>query len=134
MSDFTDIFEKEINFKNGLFGLEEYRKYKIKKIEGNDSFYLLQSCEDAQLAMVVMNPFQFIEDYEITLDDAVVKNLNIKDEREVIVFNTVTLANEEKDFTTNLVAPLIINVKNNCAEQIILNNSKYKIKEKIFKE
>ena len=84
--------------------------------------------------MVVMNPFQFIEDYEITLDDAVVKNLNIKDEREVIVFNTVTLANEEKDFTTNLVAPLIINVKNNCGEQIILKNSKYKIKEKIFKE
>ena len=134
MSDFTDIFEKEINFKNGLLGLEEYKKYKINKIEGNDSFYLLQSCEDVELAMVVMNPFQFIEDYEITLDDAVVKNLNIKDEREVIVFNTVTLANEEKDFTTNLVAPLIINVKNNCAEQIILNNSKYKIKEKIFKE
>lgn len=134
MSGFTDIFEKEINFKNGLLGLEEYKKYKITKIEGNDSFYLLQSCEDVELAMVVMNPFQFIEDYEITLDDAVVKNLNIKDEREVIVFNTVTLANEEKDFTTNLVAPLIINVKNNCAEQIILNNSKYKIKEKIFKE
>lgn len=134
MSGFTDIFEKEINFKNGLLGLEEYKKYKITKIEGNDSFYLLQSCEDAKLAMVVMNPFQFIEDYEITLDDAVVKNLNIKDEREVIVFNTVTLANEEKDFTTNLVAPLIINVKNNCGEQIILNNSKYKIKEKIFKE
>ncbi|WP_294358245.1 flagellar assembly protein FliW [uncultured Clostridium sp.] len=134
MSGFTDIFEKEINFKTGILGLEEYKKYKIKKIEGNDSFYLLQSCEDTQLAMVVMNPFQFIEDYEITLDDAVVKNLNIKDEREVIVFNTVTLANEEKDFTTNLVAPFIINVKNNCAEQIILNNSKYKIKEKIFKE
>lgn len=134
MTNFIDVFGKEITFSKGLLGLEEYIKYKIEKIEGNDNFYLLQSCNDSNLAMIVINPFQFVEDYEIPLDDNLIKTLDIKKEEDVVIFNTVTLAKEEKDFTTNLVAPIIINIKNSNGEQIILNNSKYKIKEKVFKE
>ena len=111
MTNFIDVFGKEITFSKGLLGLEEYIKYKIEKIEGNDNFYLLQSCNDSNLAMIVINPFQFVEDYEISLDDNLIKTLDIQKEEDVVIFNTVTLAKEEKDFTTNLVAPIIINIK-----------------------
>ena len=51
-----------------------------------------------------------------------------------MVFNTVTLNSDPKKITTNLKAPIIINISNNLGEQIILDKEKYKIKHPLIKE
>ncbi|WP_294345919.1 flagellar assembly protein FliW [uncultured Clostridium sp.] len=134
MASIDGIFNKNIFFQDGLLGLEEYKTYVIEEIEENGVFYLLQNLEDEQLGIIVTNPFIFKEDYEIKLDDKLIEELEIKREEEVLVVNTVTLGKKREDFTSNLMAPLIINVANSRGKQVILNDSKYKIKEKIFKE
>ncbi|MBU5314807.1 flagellar assembly protein FliW [Clostridium bornimense] len=134
MASIDGIFNKNIFFQDGLLGLEEYKTYVIEEIEENGVFYLLQNLEDEQLGIIVTNPFIFKEDYEIKLDDKLIEELEIKKEDEVLVVNTVTLGKNREDFTSNLMAPLIINVANSRGKQVILNDSKYKIKEKIFKE
>ena len=134
MANIDSIFNKDIFFKDGLLGLEEYKRYTIEAVEENGIFYLLQSLENEELGIIVTNPFAFKKDYEIRLDDKLVEELEIEKEEEVLIVNTVTLSEKRENFTSNLMAPLVINVTNNKGKQIILNDSRYKIKEKIFKE
>ena len=62
-------------------------------------------------------------------DDEFVKELDIKEEKDVLVLCLITLGKTLKDSTANLKAPIIINIKNNRGKQLILQDDKYKIKE-----
>jgi flagellar assembly factor FliW len=121
----------KIFFEKGLLGLEEYKNYEIEEIEGNDTFKVLRSLEDKDLSLVIVSPFDVKEDYEIYLPDETVKNLKITDDKDVELYTTVTLNSDMKKTTTNLRAPLVINIKNALGEQIILKNENYKIKHAI---
>lgn len=121
----------KIFFEKGLLGLEEYKNYEIEEIEGNDTFKVLRSLEDKDLSLVIVSPFDVKEDYEIDLPDETVKNLKITDDKDVELYTTVTLNSDMKKSTTNLRAPLVINIKNALGEQIILKNENYKIKHAI---
>ena len=61
--------------------------------------------------------------------DEFIKELDIKDEKDVLVICLITLGKSLKDSTANLKAPIIINIKNNRGKQLILQDDKYKIKE-----
>ena len=67
------------------------------------------------------------------MPDATLKNLEIDSEKDVMVYSTVTVNSDMKKTTTNLRAPIVINTKNNLAEQIILSDEKYKIKHPLLK-
>ena len=84
--------------------------------------------------MIVTSPYEFFNDYEVKLNDEVIKSLNIKSEEEVLIITTVTLNSDPKKITTNLQGPIVINITQNLGEQIILDNSKYKVKEPLIKE
>lgn len=60
--------------------------------------------------------------------------MKIKSEEDVWILNTVTINSDYKEITTNLRAPIIINIKEEIGEQIILKNEDYKIKHPIFQE
>ncbi|WP_394884650.1 flagellar assembly protein FliW [Clostridium butyricum] len=127
--------EKDIiNFKKGILGLEHLNTYVLLKIDEYEPFQLLQSIEDEEIGFVLSCPFDFYKDYEFDLNKELLKRLEIENEEEVMVFNTVTLNSDPKKITTNLKAPIIINISNNLGEQIILDKEKYKIKHPLIKE
>lgn len=129
-------YEKKdiIKFKKGILGLEHLNTYVLLKIDKYEPFQLLQSIEDEEIAFILSCPFDFCKDYEIDLNKELLKRLEIEKEEEVMVFNTVTLNSDPKKITTNLKAPIIINISNNLGEQIILDKEKYKIKHPLIKE
>lgn len=122
-----------IIFPKGIPSFSELSKFIIKPIEGNEEFSLLHSLESHETGFIVVSPFLIEDQYEFILDEGVIKNLKIQSQEEVLVLNTVTLSSEVKDITTNLAAPIIINIKTKIGEQIILNNIKYKIKHPLIK-
>ncbi|EQB88543.1 flagellar assembly factor FliW [Clostridium punense] len=131
----VDCDEKDIIiFENGIFGFENLKKFVVIPIEENEKFKMLQSTENDSIGIVIVSPFDFKKQYEINLSDEYIEKLKIKEEREVLVYTTVTLNSDIDKITTNLKAPIIINVCNNLAMQIIMDSDKYKIKEPLFKE
>lgn len=127
--------EKDIiKFKKGILGLEHLNTYVLFKIDEYEPFQLLQSIEDEEIGFVLSCPFDFCKDYEFDLNKELLKRLEIENEEDVMVFNTVTLNSDPKKITTNLKAPIIINISNNLGEQIILDKEKYKIKHPLIKE
>ena len=109
----------EILFEKGIPGFESYNYFNVSAIEGNERFYNIVSKEDSNIGFVSISPFEIKTDYE----------LDIKDEKDVLVICLITLGKSLKDSTANLKAPIIINIKNNRGKQLILQDDKYKIKE-----
>ena len=119
----------EILFEKGIPGFENYRYFNVNIVEGIKRFYHIVSKEDSNIGFISISPFDIKKDYEIDLDDEFIKELDIKDEKDVLVICLITLGKSLKDSTANLKAPIIINKKNNRGKQLILQDDKYKIKE-----
>ncbi|AJA47841.1 flagellar assembly factor FliW [Clostridium pasteurianum DSM 525 = ATCC 6013] len=123
-----------IHFKKGMPGFQNLKKFIMFPVEENNLFSVLHSIENNSIGFIVTSPFNVEKDYEIELSDAVLEDLNIKEEKDVLIFNTVTLSSDVKKITSNLKAPIVINIKDRLGEQIILNDEKYEIKYPLFKE
>ena len=119
----------EILFEKGIPGFENYRYFNVNIVEGNEKIYNIVSKEDSNVGFISISPFDIKKDYEIDLDDQFIKELDIKNEKDVLVLCLITLGKSLKDSTANLKAPIIINIKNNRGKQLILQDDKYKIKE-----
>ena len=119
----------EILFEKGIPGFENYRYFNVNIVEGNKKIYNIVSKEDSNVGFISISPFDIKKDYEIDLDDEFVKELDIKEEKDVLVLCLITLGKTLEDSTANLKAPIIINIKNNRGKQLILQDDKYKIKE-----
>ncbi|MVX62361.1 flagellar assembly protein FliW [Clostridium chromiireducens] len=121
-----------INFAKGIPGLHELKKFILLDLQGYEPFKLLQSLEDDEISLIVTSPYEFFKDYEFKLSEETIKNLNIDSPEQVNVITTVTLNSDVKKITTNLQGPIVINTSNNLGEQIILDNSKYKVKNPLI--
>lgn len=125
--------EKDIvEFKKGLPGFENLKKFILFPVEENEVFSILHSVEDEDIGIVVVSPFLFIKDYEFDLKEEKAKELEVEGHEDVFILNTVTLNSKIEDITINLKAPIVININKNLGEQIILDNPNYAIKHPLF--
>jgi Uncharacterized protein conserved in bacteria len=121
-----------VTFTKGIPGFNELKKFTLLDLEEYEPFKLLQSLEDGEISLIVTSPYEFFNDYEIKLSEETIKNLNIDSPDQVMILTTVTLNSDVKKITTNLQGPIVINTSNNFGEQIILDNSKYKVKSPLI--
>lgn len=125
--------EKDIiTFEKSIPGFENSKKFIIKEVE-DSGFYIIQSLEEVELGFILISPFSIIENYEIRLNEEIIKNLEIKDEKEVVLYSVITLNSDIEKITANLKAPIVINNKTNKGEQYITENNKYNIRQKVYK-
>lgn len=124
--------EEIIFFEKGIPGFVDEKEYIVLPLSDDKSFLVLQSLKNQYLAFVITNPFNFFEKYDFQMDDNSIKELALKDEKEVMVYSILTVQDPFEKTTANLQAPLIINSSNRKGKQIILNDSNYQIKHPIF--
>lgn len=121
-----------ITFSKGLPGFNQLKKFILIDLKEYEPFKLLQSLEDDEISLIATSPYEFFSEYEIKLSEETIKNLKINSPEQVMVITTVTLNSDVKKITTNLQGPIVINTSNNLGEQIILDNSKYKVKSPLM--
>lgn len=121
-----------ITFNKGIPGFNELKKFILLDLQEYEPFKLLQSLEDDEISLIVTSPYEFFNEYEIKLSDETIKNLKIDSPEQVMILTTVTLNSDVKKITTNLQGPIVINTSNNFGEQIVLDNSKYKVKSPLI--
>lgn len=127
------IEESEIiTFANGIPGFVEEKTFVILPFGDDTGISILQSVENSQLAFVVTNPFFFFTEYDFALDDQVVEHLQLESENDVTTFVILTVGDPFEKTTANLQAPVVINNKKQLGKQVILTNTSYQTKHKIF--
>lgn len=126
--------QEVINFNQGLPGFEEWKQYILVQTEDSGPFAYLQSTEWEELAFIVTDPFLFYPDYEFTVPETAKEELQLTDEHGVTVKALVTVTDELKQATINLVAPVLINEGTRTGKQLILNNTPYITKHPLIQE
>jgi flagellar assembly factor FliW len=128
-----DINERQkVTFPHGLFGFETIKDYCLIDAE-RQPFYWLQSLEAEHIAFVIINPFIFRPDYELDIDDELLKETGIQNPEEALIFSIVTIP-AEGTMTANLQGPLIINRHTRIGKQGILTDPRWKTKHDIMEE
>lgn len=132
----VEVKEEEIwTFEKGIPGFLNEKQFVILPlIEDNDIYTLLQSVQTPELGFVIINPFLFFKDYSCEIDDSTLEQLEIEKEKDVLIYSILTIQDKFENTTANLQAPLVFNIKNKKAKQIILSEGDHKVKHFILPE
>lgn len=118
-------------FPKGLPGFEEEESFVLLPIEGNDIFQVLQSTATASIAFIVTNPYALVEDYTFKIDEPTIELLDIQEQTDIFVLSVLSLKEPFETSTINLQAPLIFQINNKKAKQMILNDEKFSMRHPI---
>ena len=122
----------KVKFNKGIPGFDNIKDFVIKELEGNNNFKIME-CEESKISFVTTNPFDIYSDYEINLNDEIIKDLEIKNPEDVLVLAIITLGKTLDKSTMNLKAPIVINIKNNLGKQYILQDESYETKHPLIR-
>lgn len=106
-------------FPGGLPGLERYRRFTAVPVPDNQFFLLLQSGEEPDLGLLLVDPFPFFPDYSCPLSDLDRQDLELERRGDLLIYTTVRVFPE--GFCTNLAAPLAINAVARLGKQLYLH-------------
>lgn len=127
--------ERIFKFALPIIGFNELRDYIILDLNKDNFFKWLQSVEDPALAFPVVSVFSMNVDYTIDLPDNVVEALKIKNVESLLVMNIASIPQDNPQGTTiNLLAPIVFNLDENLAGQVVLSGSGYDISFPLFKK
>lgn len=121
-----------IRFPGGLPGLEHLEKYAIIRCEPTEPIQWLQSIDDGDISIPIINPFIIKEDYAIEVDDSELDFIGTRDEEDLIVLTVMVVPDKLEDMTVNLMAPLLINMRNMVGAQVMMDHKEYEISHPAF--
>ena len=126
---------KIITFVDGLVGFPSMRDFAlIHDEEGADGKGIkwLQSLQDGNFALPVVNPLEIVEDYNPTVDDNLLEPLGTMGDDDMFVLVTIAVPKDVTKMTINLKGPIIINVSNGRATQVVVENEDYDVKFPVY--
>ena len=124
-----------VHFANGIPAFEGKNDYVILPYDQESPYYFMQSLKSPDLAFLLTIPFLFFPDYTFEIDDETVKELEIKNQENVVYYSMITIPNGSiRYMTANLLAPVVLNTDNMRAKQVVLEKSNYTTKHRLFPE
>jgi flagellar assembly factor FliW len=99
--------EAVVAFPSGLVGLGGSR-YALLARDDQEAFLWLQSLDDPDLALPVVNPWDFFPDYALELTQTDAERLGDVPPEEAALYVTVRAADNANGFSANLRAPILI--------------------------
>lgn len=125
---------KVIHFEQGIFGFEDQKEFTIL-YDGeadDDPFCWLQSVHEVHVCLPLIDPLIWFPEYQPDLPDAEVQKLGELDP-EIINIYTVTVVPEDiEQMTTNLRAPIVLNLATKKGAQIVIEEGDYPIRENLY--
>lgn len=128
--------DKIIRFEHGILGFPDLKDFTLifnieKGVES--SIKWLQSLDEPNFAMPVMDPGLVTDDYMPMFDRELLKPLgNNLDAENLMMLVTVTVPKDITKTTVNLKAPIIVSVEERKAVQLISDSDAYSIKYAIY--
>jgi flagellar assembly factor FliW len=127
--------DKIITFDNGIIGFPDLKRFTLLHDEEkgtNAGIRFLQSIEEPTFAMPVMDPLIVKPDYDPEVDDELLNSVGELTGENILVLVTVTVPSDLTKMTINLQGPIVINVDEKKACQIIIDGSNYPVKFPIY--
>ena len=110
-----------LNFPFGIPGFPNLKRFVV--IDYKDPIKWLHSVEDPDVAFIVTVPFVLFPEYSFTIKDDVEEFLGIKESSDVVIFAILSVS--DNNLMANLKAPVVVNISNKKAVQILLEDDRY---------
>jgi len=104
-------------FPQGMMGFEELRHWVLLTDDYNNALGWLQSITRAEVAMPVVSPRRFAQNYRVQIKNGQLAPLELADDHQAFVLAVVN--REEGQITANLRAPVIINLDRRLGRQVV---------------
>jgi len=115
--------DRLIVFDEGILGFPLQHEYALLQTGEGSGFYWLQSVDTRDLAFVVCDPRLFVADYQVPVKVEDLECIGINDPQNSQLF---VIVNKVGDLLTgNLQGPLVVNVTNRKARQLVLSDKRY---------
>ncbi len=121
-----------IRFPGGIPGFEDHEKFTIIEPDPSVPFSYLQSIEDQELHFILADPFVFFKSYEFEVPRGVQEEIEIDNPEVLAIKSIVSVQDKLEEATANLLAPIVINTKKMLAKQVVLHDTVYTTKHKLF--
>ncbi|MBR5303918.1 MAG: flagellar assembly protein FliW [Candidatus Gastranaerophilales bacterium] len=123
------------DFIGPIIGFGDLKQYAIVDHKPDSPFKWLQSMEDMDLAFPITLCSFFGIDYQFDIPDEEAQKLEITSGDDVFVCNIANIpSSNPQGVTINMLAPIVINIVNKKAMQIILKNTEFEVRHKLFNE
>lgn len=127
--------EKIITFPNGIIGFPDMTKFTLIYDEEQGTgagIRWLQSLDEPGFAMPVMDPLVVKEDYNPDVEDELLSGIGKVTGDNLLALVTVTVPADLTKMSVNLQGPIIINVDERKACQVIVDGDMYPVKYPIY--
>lgn len=123
--------ERFITFDEGILGFPEQKAYALIQTGVGSGFYWLQSVDTPDLAFVVCDPRLFVVDYQAPVKLEELSGIGLTDPENGQVFTIVNKVNDL--LTANFQGPLVVNVVNRRARQLVLSDKRYSTRHPLMR-
>jgi flagellar assembly factor FliW len=123
-----------ITIPTGVLGFPEYTKFCLVDAADDTLILWLQSLDNPEIAFAVLEPKVFRTEYAVRLSGAELRELKLENVNQSAVFSILTIPSDVTQMTANLKAPIVINLRERIAKQVVLQENEYSIKHLMFKE
>lgn len=127
--------DKIITFPGGIIGFPDMKRFTLLHDEEKGvsaGIRWLQSLEEPGFAMTVIDPLLVMEDYNPEIDDELLSGIGEVTPDNLLVLVTVRVPSDLKQMSVNLQGPIIINVDERKACQIIVDADRYPVRFPIY--
>lgn len=126
--------DKIIQFVNGIVGFPEMVDFALIHDEdkGPGGIAWLQSMQEPQFAMPVMDPLLIKAEYNPKVEDELLTPLGSFGQDDMLVLVTVSIPSDIKNMTANLKGPIVINTTTRKACQVIAEGDDCEVKFPIY--
>ncbi len=110
---------KLIAMPKGLIGYENDTEFTLLEYGEDSPFFMYQSTKTPSLGLLIVDPYLFISDYTVKLNEAEQAILQAETAEDLIVFVTITVPHGKPELSTlNLSGPIFINHVKKIALQV----------------
>ncbi len=128
---FTD--EEVIRFERGMPGFRDLHKFLITSEPEQAPFHWLHSIEQPGLRFVLINPLLIRPEYSPRISKLQLEELHLASAEDLLMYVIVTLDRlDMQQSTVNLCGPVLVNIKEHLACQIILDDRQLDVRAPIF--
>jgi flagellar assembly factor FliW len=129
--DFTVPVESVIEIPSGIIGFPHTTRFVM--LDHKPPFSWLHSVEDPNLAFVVVDGFEFGQQFDVKppVGD---KDTDLKADDEYAILIVVTVRPDPRLTTANLKAPIFVNMRNRKGVQTIVDDPRYSTRFPLWSE
>ncbi len=111
--------DKFITMPKGLIGYEQETEFSIIEYKPDSPFFIYQSTKTPELGLLIADPYLFINEYTVKLNEAEQAALQAETAEDITVFVTITIPHgRPEESTLNLSGPIFINHVKRIALQV----------------